>query len=140
MKMKLASMDSNQVEAGSTLTLLVPLMFGQEGALFFQDAQLLSAAELSPTLPYCRMTPGSAATPLTVQPGPFPVRSVDYDDRAGATGGQTPSVTRIQLAANPQQPYDLACQWPQGGPSTAFLTPQEIQGAIGAHFKMALQK
>jgi len=139
-KMKLAHIDSGQVEAGSKFTLRVPLMFGQQSALYFQDAKLLAAGELNPNMPYCRLTQGSPASPRVIEPATFAVRSVDYDDTASVSTGQGPGVTRIQLAANAQQPYSLACQWPQGGPSKDFPTTQEIEGAIGAHFTMALQR
>ena len=137
--MKLAPIDSGQIEAGSQFTLGVTLMFGQAEALYFQDDQLVSSGQLQVNMPYCRMTTGDPATPRVVEPATFTVRSVGYDDRSSASGVPTPKLTRIELSANPRQPYTLACQWPQGAPTTDFLTTQEILGTIGAHFKLALQ-
>ncbi|MET0167840.1 MAG: hypothetical protein ABW318_22965 [Vicinamibacterales bacterium] len=130
-----------QIEAGSRFTLRVPLMFSAgTTALYFQDNQLVSPAGIARQLPYCKLTPASGATPQVIEPVTFAVLSVDYDEKQIASTGQLANVTRIELAANPTQPYTLSCQWPPGAPSRSFLTSEEIQGAIGAHFSMALQR
>ena len=130
-----------QVEAGSTLTLKVPLTFppGSE-ALYFQDSQLVSVSGLARDLPYCTLAPASSSSPRRLEPGRFAVRSVEYDDSRGAASGQMINATRIALAANATQPYTLTCQWPPGAPSQSFLTSDEIEGAIGGQFAMALQR
>jgi hypothetical protein len=129
-----------QIEAGSRFTLGVPLIISPEAnALYFQDSRLVSGAEIARNFPYCRLTPTSAAAPRMIEPATFTVRSVEYDENKIGSTGKAVSVTRIELVANPTQPgYTLSCQWPEGGPSRSFLTSEQVQGAIGAHFSLAL--
>jgi hypothetical protein len=130
-----------QIEVGSTFALKVPLTFSQgSDALYFQDSQLVSPGAITRDLPYCTLAPANPSSPRRLEPGTFAVRSVDYDDNRSAPAGQMVTATRIQLVANPTQPYTLSCQWPPGGPSQSFLTSEQIEGAIGAHFSMALQR
>lgn len=130
-----------QIEAGSTFTLKVPLTIPQDAdALHFQDSALVDLGGLARDLPYCALSPASASSPRRLEPGTFAVRSVEYDDRRSSAAGQTSDVTRITLAANPAQPYTMNCQWPPGAPSQSFLTSEEIEGAIGGQFSMALQR
>lgn len=130
-----------QIEAGSTFTLRVPLTFSDSAdALYFQDSQQVSASAIDRNLPYCALTPAQPASPRVITPRTFAVVSVDYDDKANPATGQVANVTRIALAANPTQPYTMRCQWPQGGPSQSFLTSEQIEGAIGGQFSMALQR
>jgi hypothetical protein len=65
---------------------------------------------------------------------------VDYDDKEIGSTGNAMNTTRILLVANPTQAFTLSCRWPEGGPSREFLTSEEIQGAIGSHFAMALER
>jgi len=130
-----------QIEAGSTFTLLVPLTFSDDAdTLYFQDSQRVSAAAIDRNLPYCALTPAQPTSPRVVTPRTFAVVSVEYDDRENPASGQVANVTRIALAANPTQPYTMSCRGPQGGPSQSFLTSEQIEGAIGSHFTMALQR
>ncbi len=128
-----------QVETGSRFRLNSPLAFPAGGTeLLFQNEQLVPAGKLSRDMPYCRLTPQSG-TPGTIQPGNFTVGSVNYDEReTGAASGMV-SVTRIALAADPNRPgYTLSCGWPEGAPSRAFVTTQQIFNAIGGQFSMDL--
>jgi hypothetical protein len=131
--------ESLQLYTGSRLSLRAPLFFPPgTAALYFQRHELVSLAALSRDLPYCRLAPASAATRV-IEPATFTVGKVDYDDKAVGSAGKTVNVTRVQLLAAPNQPRGtLSCQWPEGGPAESFLTSAQIQGAIGAHFWMAL--
>lgn len=137
---KPAPAEPQQIEAGSTLTLQAPLAFGPDAALYFQGNQLVGAGELARDLPYCRLSPASAAVPRVLEPATFGVMRVNYDTREVGSSGQVIAVTRIAIASDAAQPYTLSCQWPEGGPSRSFLTTDEIVGAIGAHFSMTLQR
>ncbi len=130
-----------QIEAGSTLTLRVPLAFpeGTDG-LYFQDSQLVSRAAITRDLPYCRLAPIGVTSPRIIQPTIFAVRSVYYDDRQTSATGRVINVTHLDLVAYGIQSYAMSCQFAQGGPSQNFLTSEQILGAIGAHFSMALQQ
>ena len=140
-KQAVAPPPPTQIEAGSTFTLKVPLLF-PEGAdvLYFQDSQLVSPAAMARDFPYCKLAPASASSPRRLEPGTFAVRSVEYDDDRSAPTGYMVTATRIALAANATQPYTMTCQWPPGAPSQSFLTSEEIEGAIGGQFSMALQR
>lgn len=130
-----------QVEAGSTFTLRVPLAFSEgTDALYFQDSQLVSQGAISRDLPYCRLTPTSATSPRIIQPTTFAVRSVFYDDRQTSETGKVINVTHLDLVSYGAQSYAMSCQFAQGGPSRNFLTSEQILGAIGAQFSMALQQ
>lgn len=131
-----------QIEAGSLLTLRVPLAFAPDAdVLYFQDSRLVSHAGIARDFPYCSLTPASAYTARVIQPGTLEVRSVEYDDKEIGSTGNENNVTRITLMSEPNQSgFTLSCQWPEGGPSRRFLTSEEIQGAIGAQFSMALAR
>ncbi len=129
-----------QVDAGSRLTLGKPLVFpAGVTTLYLQDNQLVSRAQITQTLPICRLTRASGAESRTIEPTTFTVGSVYYDDREIGSAGQAINVAHLELAADPPQPtLTLSCLWPEGGPSRDFPTSAEIQGAIGAYFSIAL--
>ena len=121
-----------QVVTGSKFTVLAPLNFSAgRSELLFQNEQLVTAAQLSQDMPYCRLAPDAGA-PQTIAPGSLPVRSVDYDEReSGGTSGMV-SVTRIALSAAANSPgYVLSCGWPARATSRGFVTAQQIYNAIG---------
>ena len=133
-----------QIEAGSRFTLRVPLMFSQGTEHPLLPGQ--SARESPPesrvnfhTASSRRRERGCAAGHRARH-----LRGAERRLRRKAECFNQASwlnVTRIELAANPTQPYTLSCQWPPGRPRRErFLTSEEIQGAIGAHFSMALQR
>jgi len=131
--------DPLRIESGAKLTLRVPLAFpAGANALYLQNNQLVSAAGVVPELPYCRLTPTSAAAPRVLEPGTVTIGSVDYDEKELGPSGTAAMVTRIALVDPRQSRYAMSCQWPEGGPARAFLTAPQIQGAIGAFFSMAL--
>jgi hypothetical protein len=136
----LAPLPPQQIESGSTLTLLAPLTFGTGSELLFQGQRQVSPSAIAKTRPYCRLVPLSGAS-LSLTPGPMTVGTVDYDGReAGATSAMY-SVTRIALTAAPNQPgYTLTCGWPEPGASAQFLTSEQIYSAIGGQFTMQLQR
>jgi hypothetical protein len=128
-----------QVETGSRFTVLAPLSFPVGSSeLLFQNEQLVTAARVSPDMPYCRLVP-EAGAPRAIAPGNLTVRSVDYDERAIGSTGEMASVTRIALSASPNRPgYTLTCGWPAGASPRPFPTTQQIYNAIGGQFSMDL--
>ena len=130
-----------QIETGSRLTLGAPLTLPPgTAALYFQDNQLVSAGGIARDYPYCKLAPAGGTAPGVVDATTFAVQSVDYDDKEIGSTGNAMNTTRILLVANPTQAFTLSCRWPEGGPSREFLTSEEIQGAIGSHFAMALDR
>lgn len=139
-KKKHASAEPAEIEPGSRFTLSAPLRSSAGGtALYFQDNQLVSPEGIAQSYPYCKLVSNTAASIKTIEPATFVVQNVEYDDNEIGRSGSAVSVTRLLLASSPTQSYLLSCQWPDGG-GQGFLTSEEIQGAIGAYFTLALQR
>ena len=129
-----------EIETGSRFTLSAPLMFSPGAtALYFQGNQLVSPDGMAQSYPYCKLVSNTADAIKTIEPATFVVQNVEYDDKEIGLSGSAVSVTRILLVSGPMQSYTLSCQWPDGG-GQGFLTSEEIQGAIGAYFTLALQR
>jgi hypothetical protein len=128
-----------QVESGSRFVLRTPLTFpAGNPELLFQNEQLVGAGKLSPNMPYCRLKPAKGAAGV-IQPGTYTAGAVDYDEKEAGSTGAMVSVTRIALGPDAKQStYALSCGWPEGAPSRAFVTTQQIYNAIGGHFSMNL--
>jgi hypothetical protein len=128
-----------QVETGSTFTLLAPLTFqAGQAELYFQGGRLVASNALSPSLPVCRLVP-QAGAPHSLMPGPLRVGSVSYDEREAGSSGAMFSSTRIALSTSPGQPgYAMTCGW--AGPSAArrFVSSEQIYSALAGHFTMQL--
>lgn len=128
-----------QVLTGSTFNLFSPLAFpAGSSELLFQNERIVTAANLSREMPYCRLTPDSGA-PRAIPPGRLTVGAVSYDERGiGAASGMI-GVTRIALAAQAGKPgYTLSCGSPASGPVRGFLNADQIFNAIGGQFSMDL--
>ena len=130
-----------QVESGSTITLLAPLTFPTgRSELLFQEQKQVSAAALSKTLPYCKLV-SLVGAPHSLTPGPMRVGKVIYDERESGDTSAMFSVTRIGLTPALNQPgYTLSCGWPEARSSASFLTTEQIYSAIGGQFTMQLQR
>ena len=130
-----------EVESGSIFLLNSPLAFPPGSPeLLFQNEKVVTAAGLSPDLPYCRLRPESGA-PGTIAPGRLTAGAVIYDERESGTTGGMVSVTRIALSTAAGGPgYTLSCGWPAGAPSQGFLTAGQIFNAIGGQFSMGLPR
>jgi hypothetical protein len=128
-----------QVESGSRFVLRAPLFFPPGNPeLLFQNLQVVDAGKLSPAMPYCRLKPVGAGAG-TIQPGTYTVGSMAYDEREIGSTSAMLSVTRIALGPDARQStYALSCGWPEGAPSRAFVTTQQIYNAIGGYFSMDL--
>jgi len=127
-----------QVETGSTFTLVAPLAFVPNMGLLFQGQRVVTAPAIVRNRPYCRLVPQSGA-PSYIQAGNLTVRSVAYDERESGSAGSMLSVTRITLAPVANQPgYVLSCGWPEASAAPAFVTTEQIYDAIGGQFTMQL--
>lgn len=128
-----------QVEAGSTLTLLSALTFpAGQPELVFQGQRIVAPNAISPALPYCRLVPQVGA-PHSLLPGLLRVTDVSYDERESGTTRAMYSITRIALVAGPNQPgYIMSCGWPGAGQSQDFVSTEQIYNAIAGQFTMQL--
>ena len=130
-----------QIETGSTLNLLAPLTFpAGRSELLFQAQKQVAAEALSPTLPYCKLvSPLAGAHSVTA--GPMTVTGVNYDEREAGQSSAMFSMTRISLSAGSQSSgYEMRCGWPRPSSNPAFLTTEQIYGAIGGQFSMQLRR
>lgn len=128
-----------QVETGSTFNLRSPLVIpAGSSELLFQNERLVTAANLSRNMHYCRLTRDGGA-PREIPAGRLTVGAVSYDaEETSATGAMT-AVTRIKLIVDPGRPgYTLSCGSPAGGPARGFLSAEQIFNAIGGQFSMEL--
>ena len=135
----LVPLPPQQVETGSTFTLLAPLTFAPNMTeIVFQGQRVVAAQAIVRNRPYCRLLPQSGAS-RSVQAGNFIVKGVAYDERESGSAGSMLSVTRITLAPVANQPgYVLSCGWPEASAAPAFVTTEQIYDAIGGQFTMQL--
>ena len=128
-----------QIETGSTFTLLSPLTFPASPAqLLFQGRRSVGASAISPGSPYCKLVPHAGA-PYSLLPGPLKVGSVSYDERELGTSSAMFSITRITLSASPSQPgYTMTCGWSVALASPNFVSTEQIDNAIRGQFTMQL--
>lgn len=128
-----------QVETGSTFTLLTPLAFSPTTTeLLFQSQRIVGAQALARNVPYCRLAPQVGA-PRSIAPGKLTVASVTYDERESSSGRSMLSITRIALTVGANQPgYILSCGWPEATSAPAFVTTEQIFDAISGQFTMQL--
>ena len=128
-----------QVETGSTFTLLSPLTFGAaQSQLLFQEGRIVGGSALAPDRPYCKLVP-QAGAPHSLLPGPLRVGNVTYDERESGTGSAMFGITRIALLASPSQPgYTMSCGWSTATSSADFVSTEQIDSAIRGHFTMQL--
>jgi hypothetical protein len=132
-------MPPQQVETGSTFTLLAPLAFSPTTTeLLFQNQKIVGAQALARNMPYCRLAPQVGA-PRAIAPGNLTVGSVTYDERESSSSGSMLSITRIALAVAANQPgYILSCGWPEATAAPSFVNTEQIFDAISGHFTMQL--
>ena len=128
-----------QVETGSTFTLLAPLTFPNgRSELLFQGQRQVNADALARNLPYCKLVP-QAGAPRALVPGSFRVGSVTYDERESGDSNAMLSITRITLVPGANLPgYTMSCGWPAATSGPAFLTTEQIYNALGGQFSMQL--
>ena len=127
------------VPAGSTFTLNQSIVIpAGSPAVYFQDAQLVTAGGLRPRYAYCKFgTDDPASTEREIKPQPFTVSGVEYEEKASGPVGEAVSLTRMNLQTSQKvQGYNMTCGLPGAAESARFVTVSEINGAIGAFFTL----
>jgi hypothetical protein len=130
------------IQRGDTLVLSSPLTLPPNAPLVFQREQIVPAAGVAWDVPYCALDAVGGA-PRSLQPGPFSVGAVYYDERGSGGVGGTNAVTTVAMGApgNPAaRAYDLRCGWPAGSASTGLISIQQIFNAIGSAFTLSVPK
>ncbi|MGH8616934.1 MAG: hypothetical protein ACREUW_04535 [Burkholderiales bacterium] len=128
------------VLAGSTLVSVNALAVPAGAAeVVLQDAAVVPESGIRPEYPYCRFRPGgpTAAPRVIGPPSVYLVTSLQYDERGARRGNETRPVVWFVLQGGPQSAGgQLGCAVPFSAPSRLFVTPAEVQGAVGGYFNL----
>jgi hypothetical protein len=72
-----------------------------------------------------------------IRSGQFRVNGVEYDEQAVGPGGMTVSVTELSLEETSSgKPYRMNCMLPLLSQRARFVSPAEIQGALGEYLNL----
>ena len=127
------------VTPGSTFSVVKGFLIPADSStVFFQDQHLYPLGEIRPDFPYCVFDAGTAtADGQLIRNMTFTVRDVEYDERAVGSGGTDVSVTRIHLLEPVSgDSYRLDCALPLLSGGADFVTPAEVQGAVGGYLEL----
>jgi hypothetical protein len=127
------------VSSGSTLTLNKTIVIpAGSAAVHFQDTQLVAPAAIRPNYAYCKFElDDPTSTARRIEPQPFTVASVDYDEQSVDSVGDAVSSTRMNLQSRQQaKAYRMTCMLPAAAASARFVTVSEINGALGSFFTL----
>ena len=126
------------VTPGSRFTVVKPFLIPSgDSSVYFQDAGLYPQGEIQPNYPYCEFVTGAATADGTVIKGIYTVSNVEYDENGVSAGGGDFSVTAIHLQESSSgKRYRMDCMLPLLLRGADFITPAEIQGAVGGHMKL----
>jgi hypothetical protein len=84
---------------------------------------------------YCQLTGGASGE--VIHRGVFTVANVEYDEIGAGPNGSDVSVTKIHLReAATGKAYGLNCMLPLSSHGARFVTPAEIQGAVGGYMNL----
>ena len=104
-----------------------------------QNASVVAESALQRDYPYCRFRPGGAVNSARViaPPSVYSVTSLDYDESGSRRGNETRPVVWFNLQGGPQDAGGrMGCAVPFLAPNRLFLTPAEVQGAVGRYFNV----
>ena len=127
-----------EVTPGSTFTVTKDFLIPSGNAsVYFQDTQLYPLGEIQGNNPYCKFIMGAATAAGKVIKGTMTVSDVDYDERGVDSSGASVSISTIHLKqASSGEPYRMDCMLPLLSPDALFVTPAEIQGALGGYMDL----
>lgn len=127
------------VTPGSTFTVVKDFLVpAGDSSVFFQGYRLYPQGDIQPNYPYCEFATGAAsAAGQVIRNKVFRVTDVTYDERAIGLGGTDISISHIQLTdAATGDAYRLNCMLPLLAEGALFVTPVEIQGAVGGYLEL----
>ncbi len=121
------------VTPGSTFTVSKGFLIPDgETSVYFQDARLYPEGEIQPDYPFCDFL--SATSGEIIHSGAFEVSKVDYEEDGIGPKGTDVSITQIHLReAATGKTYRMNCMLPLASHGARFITPEEIQGAVGGY-------
>jgi predicted small secreted protein len=128
-----------EVTPGSTFTVVKDFLIPSgDSSVYFQDARLYPQGDIQPDDPYCEFSAGAAtAAGAVIKTGVFTVSDVTYDEAGVGVGGVDISVSgyRLQEAASGKT-YRMDCMLPLLSRGARFVTPAEIQSAVGGYMEL----
>jgi hypothetical protein len=124
------------VTPGSTFTVIKDFLIPDgDTSVYFQDTQLYPEGGIQPDDPFCQFTNGGASGQIIR--GVFTVSNVEYEEAGVGPGGIDVSVTEIHLqGAATGKSYRLNCMLPLLSHGARFVTPVEIQSAVGGYLNL----
>jgi hypothetical protein len=133
------------VTPGSTFTLVKGFLIPSgDNSVYFQAARLYPEGRIQPEYPFCQFTTATATATATadgqvIHPHKFTVSHVEYDEKGVGPGGMNVSVTEIHLLeASSGKSYRMNCMLPLLSGNARFVTPAEIQGAVGGYMDLKI--
>lgn len=131
-----------EVTPGSTLAITKGFLIPSgDSSVYFQDTRLYPEGAIQSNYPFCEFAAGvaSAAGGRLIHPAVLTVSNVDYDEQDVGPGGMSVSVTELSLQETASgNAYRMDCMLPLLSPETRFVTPAEIQGALGDYMNLTV--
>lgn len=127
------------VTPGSTLAVVKPFLIPSgDSSVYFQDTRLYPQGDIQSDYPFCQFAIGAATSAgQVIDAQTFTVGNVEYDEKGAGPRDMVVSVTGIHLQeASPKKSYRLNCMLPLSSHGARFVTPAEIQGAVGGYMNL----
>jgi hypothetical protein len=127
------------VTTGSTFTVTRDFLIPSgDSGVYFQDSRLYPQGEIQSNYPFCEFSlPAATSAGQVIRSGQFRVNGVEYDEQAVGPGGMTVSVTELSLEETSSgKPYRMNCMLPLLSQRARFVSPAEIQGALGEYLNL----
>jgi hypothetical protein len=128
------------VTPGSTFTVVKDFLVPSgDSSVYFQDARLYPQGEVQPNYPYCEFITAAPSADGQVIKGTYMVSSVEYDENGVGLRGIDVAITVIHLQASSSgEPYRMNCMLPLLSRGARFVTPAEVQGAVGGYMDLSV--
>jgi hypothetical protein len=125
-----------ELTPGSTVTVVKDFLIPDgNSSVYFQTTRLYPEGGIQPDNPFCEFAAGTAAG--QVIRGVFTVSNVQYDEDGVGPGNMEVSVTEIHLQeTSTGLAYRMNCMLPLLSHGARFVTPAEIQGAVGGYMNI----
>lgn len=129
------------VTPGSTFTVVKDFLIPSgDSSVYFQDAHLYPQGGIQANFPFCQLISGDpTAAGQVIKARKFTVSTVDYDENGTGPAGLDVSLTAIHLQdASSGKAYRMDCMLPLQAYGARFVTPEEIQSAVGGYLDLKL--
>jgi hypothetical protein len=127
------------VTPGSTFTVIKDFLIpAGDSSVYFQDNQLYPQGRIKADDPSCQFgIAASTSAGTVIRAGNLVVSNVEYDEKGVGPLGIDVSITKIHLrSAATGDNYQLDCMLPRLSYGARFVTPPEIQGAVGGYMDL----